>query len=204
MVPEYLMALDRPDDDFEAGDARLEQHLRSCGPGGDKPAERAEAVEPRTREECYEVLRAADDSSVDDSSVDDDNVADSRTDHSGWDSVDASNRPALDALRVSTERRVHILDGDADGGGGHRHGIGNPGKTEFPASWNDEKIINALLDVTRRPDHSPGHQEWNDRWVARGTRDDVEVVAVVARDGRIWTGWPTPGGPGVVKNPKEL
>jgi hypothetical protein len=229
MMPEYLMALDRPDDDFEAGDARLEQHLRSCGPDGDKPAERAEAVEPRTREECYEALRAADDSSAgdgsaddhhaddssadddnvvdssaDDRSADDDNAADSRTDHSGWDSVDASNRPALDALRVSPERRVHILDGDADGGGGHRHGIGNPGKTEFPVSWNDEKIINALLDVARRPDHSPGHQEWNDRWVARGTRDDVEVVAVVARDGRIWTGWPTPGGPGVVKNPKEL
>ncbi len=213
------MALDRPDDDFEAGDARLEQHLRSCGPGGDKPAARPEPAEPRTREEYYEALRAADDSSTDDSSaddhhaadssaddssVDDDNVADSQTDHSGWDSIDASNRPALDALRVSAERRVHILDGDADGGGGHRHGIGNPGKTEFPASWNDEKIIDALLDVARRPDHSPGHQEWNDRWVARGTRDDVEVVAVVARDGRIWTGWPTPGGPGVVKNPKEL
>ena len=235
-MPEYLMAFDRPDDDFEAGDARLEQqHLRSCGPGSDVPAARSEPAEPRTHEEYYEALRAADDSSAsdgspvgddssasdgspagddssasdgrpagDDSSANDHHVADSRTDHSGWDSVDASNRPALDALRVSPERHVHILDGDADGGGGHRHGVGNPGKTEFPASWNDEKIINALLDVARQPDHSPGHQEWNDRWVARGTRDDVEVVAVVARDGGIWTGWPTPGGPGVVKNPKEL
>ena len=27
MMPGYLMALDRPDDDFEAGEARLEQHL---------------------------------------------------------------------------------------------------------------------------------------------------------------------------------
>jgi hypothetical protein len=226
-MPGYLMAFDRPDDDFETGEARLEQHLRSCRPGSDVPAARAEPVEPRTHEEYYEALRAADDSSAsdgrptgedssaddsptgddssaDDGPADDHHAADSRTDHSGWDSVDTSNRPALDALRVSPERRVHIIDGDADGGGGHRHGIGNPGKTEFPASWNDEKIINALLDVARRPDHSPGHQEWNDRWVARGTRDDVEVVAVVARDGRIWTGWPTPGGPGVVKNPKEL
>jgi hypothetical protein len=251
-MPGYLMAFDRPDDDFETGEARLEQHLRSCRPGSDVPAARSEPAEPRTHEEYYEALRAADgssasdgsptgndslandgsptgddssaddssptgddssasdrsptgdDSSADDSPADDHHAADSRTDHSGWDSVDTSNRPALDTLRVSPERRVHILDGDADGGGGHRHGIGNPGKTEFPASWNDEKIINALLDVARRPDHSPGHQEWNDRWVARGTRDDVEVVAVVARDGRIWTGWPTPGGPGVVKNPKEL
>jgi Bacterial EndoU nuclease len=222
-MPGYLMAFDRPDDDFETGEARLEQqHLRSCGAGGDQPAARAEPVEPRSREEYNDALRATDDSPADDDSptgddssasdvspaddspADDHHAADSPTDHSGWDSVDASNRPTLDALRVSPERHVHILDGDADGGGGHRHGVGNPGKTEFPASWNDEKIINALLDVARQPDHSPGHQEWNDRWVARGTRDDVEVVAVVARDGRIWTGWPTPGGPGVVKNPKEL
>ena len=116
--------------------------------------------------------------------------------------MDASNRPALDALRVSPERHVHILDGDADGGGGHRHGVGNPGKTEFPASWNDEKIINALLDVARQPDHSPGHQEWNDRWVARGTRDDVEVVAVVARDAEYLDWLADSGGPGVVKQSK--
>ena len=208
------MALDRPDDDFEVGDARLEQHLRNGRAGGDVPAVRSEPAEPRTREEYYEALRAADDRSADAGSADagsadagsaeDRHVADSRTDQAGWDTVDAANRPQLDALRVSPERRAHILDGDVDGSGGHRHGVGNPGKTEFPASWNDEKIIDALLDVARRPDHPPGHQEWNDRWVARGTRDDVEVVVVIARDGRIWSGWPIPGGPGVVKNPKEL
>ena len=228
MMPGCLMALDRPDDDFEAGEARLEQHLRNGGPGSDVPAARSEPAEPRTHEEYYEALRAADGSPGDGGSADDKpaggspadggsaddkptggspgeepHIADSRNDHSGWDSIDAVNRPSLDALRVSPERTTHLLDGNADGSGGHRHGIGNPGKTEFPASWNDEKIIDALLDVARQPDHPPRHQEWNDRWVARGTRDDVEVVAVIARDGRIWSGWPTPGGPGVVKNPKE-
>ncbi len=56
------MALDRPDDDFEAGDARPDQHLprRSADSGGAAAAARAEAVEPRTREEYDEVLRAAD------------------------------------------------------------------------------------------------------------------------------------------------
>jgi hypothetical protein len=125
------MAFDRPDDDFEAGDARLEQqHLRSCRPGSDVPAARSEPAEPRTHEEYYEALRATDDSSAsdgspasddspaDDSPASDHHAADSRTDHSAWDSVDTSNRPALDALCVSPERRVHILDGDADGGGG--------------------------------------------------------------------------------------
>ena len=69
MMPEYLMALDRPDDDFEAGEARLEQHLRDGGPG-DVPAARSEPAEPRTREEYYETLRAADGSSADGGSAD--------------------------------------------------------------------------------------------------------------------------------------
>jgi hypothetical protein len=186
------MALDRPDDEFEAGDARPEQHLP---PGGDVPAGRAGPAEPRTREEYYEALRAADGGQE---------TADSGTDHSGWDAVDAADRPSVEAIRVSPERNTHILDGDGtEGGGGHRHGVGKPGKTEFPAAWDDKKIIGALLDVARRPDQPPKHQEWNDRWVARGTRDDVEVAVVIARDGQIWSGWPTPGSPGVVKNPKE-
>ena len=218
------MAFDRPDDDFEAGEARLEQqHLRSCGPGSDVPAARSEPAEPRTHEEYYEALRAADDSSANDgsptgddssasdgspagdgSSADDHHVADSRTDHSGWDSVDASNRPALDALRVSPERRVHILDGDADGGGGgHRHGVGKPGKTEFPANWDDEKVIATVLDVARKPDKPPTHQDWNDTWLCAGTRDNVEVTAVIERSGDILTGWPEEGGPGVVRNPRK-
>ena len=33
--------------------------------------------------------------------------------------------------------------------------------------------------------------------------NDVEIVVVVASDGQIWTGWPRPGGPDVVKNPEE-
>lgn len=193
------MALDRPDDDPGPGDTRPEQHFRLDRTSGDASAARAEPAETRTREECYEALRAADSRPAGGRHE----AADSQTDHSGWDSVDAADRPPAEDIRASPERTTHILDGDADGGGGHRHGTGNPGKTEFPASWDDKKIIDTLVDVARRPDQPPKHQEWNDRCVARGTRDDVEVVVVVARDGRIWTGWPTPGSPGVIKNPKE-
>ena len=98
------MALDRPDDDFEAGDARLEQHLRSTAePGGDDARGRGpEPAEPRTREEYYEALRAADDRAVGRRPItlmphSAPHVADSRTDHSGWDTVDATNRPPVDA-----------------------------------------------------------------------------------------------------------
>ena len=224
-MPGYLMAFDRPDDDFEAGEARLErQHLRSCGPGSDVPAARSEPAEPRTHEEYYEALRAADDSSAsdgspagdssadnspasdgspaDDGPADDHHVADSRGDRSGWDSVDASNRPPVDVIRVSPERTTHILDGDSNGGG-HRHGTCSPEKTEFPASWDDKKIMSNVLDVAQRPDAPPVLQHWNNRWVCSGTRDSVEVSVIVLRSGEVWTAWPEEGSPGVVRNPKK-
>jgi hypothetical protein len=193
------MALDRPDDDFDAADVRPEQDARTGPAGGDVPARRAEPAETRSHDEYYEVLRAADGGTSDEA-----DAADSGDDRSGWDSVDAADRPPVEAIRVTPDRRTHILDGEPDGdGGGHRHGTGKPGKTEFPASWDDEKVIDTIVDVARRPDMPPQHQQRNDRLVARGTREDVEIVAIIERDGRIWTSWPLPGGPGVVKNPKE-
>jgi hypothetical protein len=195
--PGASMALDRPDEDG-TGDAQPERQSDHDRPGGAAAGARAELAEPRTRAEYYDVLRAADHGSAHDG----ENQRPAETDHSCWDEVEGDDRPPLDAIRVTPERATHILDGDADGGG-HRHGTGRPGKTEFPASWDDTKIIDAGLDVARRPDRPPVQQDWNGRWVARGVRDDVDVVVVIAVDGRIWSSWPLPGGPGVVKNPKE-
>jgi hypothetical protein len=200
-MPGDVMALDRPDDDFEVGDARPEQHLRDRTQGSDVPAARSEPAEPRTHEEYYEALRAADGGRLPEG---DDPAADVQPDRSGWDSVDATNRPVLDSFRVSPERCGHILDGDAvGGGGGHRHGVGKPGKTEFPASWDDEKVIASVLDVARKPDKPPTRQDWNDTWLCTGSRDNVEVSTVVERSGDILTGWPEEGGPGVVRNPRK-
>ncbi len=209
------MALDRYDDGVDGpGEA---QHLRGGGRDAGV-AGRTELVEPRSRQECYEALRAADGKPVQESdnqrasaeertdrSAEErsDAPADGRTDRSGWDTVDSGQRPPLDAIRITPERTAHILDGDDAGRGGHRNGVGNPGKTEFPASWDDKKIMDTVYDVARRPDQPPIYQDWNSRWLARGTREDVEVVAVVAADGRIWSSWPRPGGPGVVRNPRR-
>jgi hypothetical protein len=198
------MAVDRYDDGMDgSNDVKPEQHRRPGGSAGDAPAARAEPAELRTRAECYEALCAADGRAV--PSRDNHGVPDgTRPDRSGWDTVDPGKRPPLDALRVTPERTAHILDGDATGRGGHRHGVGNPGKTEFPASWDDKKIMDNVRDVARRPDQPPIYQAWNSRWLARGTRDDVEVVVIIAGDGRIWSGWPRPGGPGVVRNPRRI
>jgi hypothetical protein len=178
------MALDRPYDDG-ASDAPLERRGHR---GGSDTDAAATAVETRTRLEYYEVLRGAD--------------GGRETGRSGWDAIAAEDRPQLDALRVTPERTAHVLDGDGKGGG-HRHGTGQRGKTEFPESWSDEKIIDAVLDVARKPDKAPVHQDWNDSWLCTGTRDNVEVSAVVLRSGEILTGWPEEGGPGVVRNPRK-
>jgi Bacterial EndoU nuclease len=179
-VPEGLMALDRPDYDF----ARSEREV----PGSDIPAARSDPAEWRSHEEYYEVLRVAAGKPS----------GDSREDRSGWDAVDAAHavRPSPEDMRVSPERTTHILDGDEKGsGGGHRHGVGKPGKTEFPAGWNDKKIVDTVVDVARRPDSASEHQHWNDRWVCSGIQDSVEVSVIVLRSGEIWTAWPEQGSP---------
>ena len=160
------------DDPEQAGDSEPE---KVHGHGKQQPAE------VRSRAEYYEELRATDKQMA---------ASDGRSD-----------RPPLDSLHVTPERAGHILDGDR-WGGGHRHGTGRPGKTEFPASWDDEKIIGHVLGVARAPDDPPVFQA-NRRWRVHGYRDEVGINVVIQPDGRIWSAWPDAGGPGVVKNPRE-
>lgn len=121
----------------------------------------------------------------------------------GWDGpgvAEHPDRPRLEAIRLSPGRRTHILDGDVTGGG-HRHGTGKPGKTEFPPDWTDEKITRNILSVAREPGRV--HQQWNGRWNASGERDGVGMTVIVNPDATIWTAWPEPGGRGVTQNPRE-
>jgi hypothetical protein len=213
------MALDRYDDgvDGSGSVAKPERHFRGGGQDADAAAGRTALAEPRSRQECYEALRVADGRPVQASDNQrapaegrtdapaerrTDAPAEARMDRSGWDTVDSEKRPPLDAIRITPERTVHVLDGDKTGGG-HRHGTGKPGKTEFPASWDDEKIVDNLLDVGRKPDKPPVRQDRNDTWLCSGTRANVEVSVVVARSGEVVTSWPEEGGPGVVRNPRR-
>jgi hypothetical protein len=162
-------------------------------PGGTGTAEH------RDRVACYEALRSADEQQI----AGQDHVV-ARPSRSAWDdgpSPAHSDRPAPDSIELPPERGGHILDGDA-WGGGHRHGTGRPGKTEFPADWDDERILGHVVDVARSPDSQPIWQP-NHRWRVHGERDGVGVTVVVLPDGRIWTAWPEEGSPGVIRNPKE-
>jgi hypothetical protein len=91
---------------------------------------------------------------------------------------------------VSPERRIHILDGDARGGG-HRPGTGIPHKSEFPRGWSDNKIIEAIEDVANDP-ASARRVGADGRTVVTGQRQGVDLRVVIERDGRsIITGYPT-------------
>lgn len=195
-MSECLVALDRPGDAVRPPDSGGERESRPERAGGDVPGRPSEAAEPvrpaewRTRAEYCEVMRAADGKDADE--------ADER---GGWEEIDAADRPPADGIRVTPERTTHILDGEPDGGGGHRHGTGRSGKTEFPDGWDDKKIVENALDVAQRPDCAPTLQHWNNRWICTGTREDVEVSVIVLRSGEVWTSWPEEGGPGVARNP---
>jgi hypothetical protein len=194
------MAIDGPNGDGTS-DERPERIPRHSESGDDGSATSKQPAELRTRAEYYEALLAAKGGPRD--ADDNSDVADRRADRAAWDSADVKTRPSLDSIRVTPERNTHILDGDETGGGGHRHGVGKPGKTEFPASWDDAKIISTALNVARSPDRPPVRQDWNDTWLCTGTRDGVDVSVVVMRSGEILTSWPEEGGPGVVRNPRK-
>ncbi|MBV8122380.1 MAG: EndoU domain-containing protein [Alphaproteobacteria bacterium] len=89
---------------------------------------------------------------------------------------------------ITPERRKHILEGDATGGG-HRAGAGKLGKSEFPMDWSDDKIIKEIEDVANDTAIEP--QLSGDRIVKMGTRDGVDIKVVIDPRGEIVTGYPT-------------
>jgi hypothetical protein len=182
---EIPVAIDGPsgaydDDPEQAGDSKPEKGRGPDRQDDSSPAD-TQPAEVRSRAEYYEELHA--------------------TDKQIASAGGRSDRPPLDSLHLAPERAKHILDGDR-WGGGHRHGTGRPGKTEFPADWDDEKIIGHVLGVARAPEDPPVFQA-NRRWRVHGYRDEVGITVIIQPDGRIWSAWPDAGSPGVVKNPRE-
>lgn len=191
------------DDPEQHGDRRPDESPDHVGSGDYGTGAPMRLAETRNRTEYYDALRAADGYPA--AEDEPEPIPGADVPRSGWETPELAghpDRPPAESFRVPPERAAHILGGDATGGG-HRHGTGRAGKTEFPANWDDKKIINNVVDVARNPDEPPVRQEWNKRWQARGIRSDVDIVVIVERDGRIWSGWPLEGGPGVIRNPKK-
>lgn len=88
--------------------------------------------------------------------------------------------------KVSGHRRTHILDGDATGGG-HRYGSGG-GKSEFPRSWSDDKIIKAIEAVSVDP-AARAEPSYGGKTKIVGVYDGVSIRVIVSGD-TVITGFP--------------
>lgn len=105
--------------------------------------------------------------------------------------MSATNQPPGVPRRyvVSPGRRVHILYGDRTGGG-HRFGAGK-GENEFPQSWTDDDIINAIEDVAN-DSGSTRLQRRARRVIFIATRKSISISVVVdVTNADIVTGFPT-------------
>jgi len=119
---------------------------------------------------------------------------------------------ALDIGKVGGEKGVsgslslldqkaitHILDGDGPTSGGHRFGTGIPGKSEFPKSWSDQKIINVISDMAADPKVQWSKPDARGYATASATHEGVDVKVVYdTKNGRVVTAYPT----NTPKNPK--
>ena len=90
---------------------------------------------------------------------------------------------------LTPERRRHILDGDPGGrGGGHRHGAGR-GKSEFPASWDDDMIISRVMQTARAPQQGVWNSK-NSSFNVTCEFDGVVVLVAVDKFGNVKTAYP--------------
>jgi hypothetical protein len=111
-------------------------------------------------------------------------------------------KPDLFVDLASSQKRIHILNGDLRGGG--HMWPGKPGKSVFPETWDGDKIMHEVSDVVTDP-----NIEWKtnivvqgkQRYKATGIRDGVEIDVIIEPEGvGIVTAFPQ-SGPGVIRNP---
>ncbi len=98
---------------------------------------------------------------------------------------------ATSAIRVSPQRRVHILAGDATGGGhGPRSTV--PGKSKFPAHLADDEIIAGIEAIANRAaSYVHGVIPTQGRHRATGDIRGVRTVVIVEPAGEgVITAWP--------------
>ena len=76
--------------------------------------------------------------------------------------------------------------------GGHRFGTSQPGKTEFPQNWDDNKVIYDISDVATDPNSSWGAPQSNGNIPITGSRDGIDIKVIYdPNNDRIVTEFPT-------------
>lgn len=113
--------------------------------------------------------------------------------------ADSDNQAASDntvtedfnrASAISSERREHILYGNATGGG-HLFGVGKPCKSEFPKHWDEETIIKEV-DLIAANDNLNWQQQRNGYYVTEQKVGTVKVRVVKdPQNKNVITAYPT-------------
>jgi EndoU nuclease-like protein len=121
-----------------------------------------------------------------------------------------TSAPDAGDIHLPPRANEHILQGDGGRQGGHLAGTGFSKKTEFPKSWDGEKILDSAYQVTQQGPPVKGPYPTKDgdgnvRWAYdyEGVVDGVKVKTTVFGDnGEIRTAYPPdPANPGVIENP---
>ena len=121
-------------------------------------------------------------------------------DTSGPNIVTMENPHSIDNVSIPEDRARHILDGEGRSGG-HRYGTGTPGKKEFPVSWSDDDILDAIRLVAGSGTViGPAHREGD--LLISGEVNGVTIRVVVRPNGEVRTGYPV-SGEGVIENPRR-
>ncbi|MGH1376894.1 MAG: EndoU domain-containing protein [Alphaproteobacteria bacterium] len=91
---------------------------------------------------------------------------------------------------LNAKAKQHILYGN-ETGGGHKHGQNKPCKSEFPFSWNDEKIINIVKDIAAN-DNTQWNKQNNGYYVTEQNYESINVRVVIGKQQKqIITAYPT-------------
>lgn len=72
-----------------------------------------------------------------------------------------------DFVDLTKHRKDHILNR-------HAAGAGKAGRTEFPSSWSNDRILHQVSDIATDPNATRGVGKWDSPY-AIGTRDGVDI-----------------------------
>jgi hypothetical protein len=99
--------------------------------------------------------------------------------YGGWKISDITKLLPHD-VRITDEARMHILRGD-ERGGGHAFGAGKPCKSEFPATWSNDEIIEHVQKIAAN-DNLKWKKQDNGYYVSEQMVSGVKVRVVLDRE----------------------
>ncbi|MGB4056594.1 MAG: EndoU domain-containing protein [Alphaproteobacteria bacterium] len=88
------------------------------------------------------------------------------------------NTPGI--VTISEKSAKHILHGDGRGGG-HLYGTGTPCKTEFPADWSENDVLQNVKLIAAN-DNLDWREQDNGYYVAESLVQGVKVRVVLGKD----------------------